>query len=117
MIDLLSSIGTPMPMDGISVILNFAVEEPVAGSRGDWAPVGYHNLVVAYGLEPLNAIHVLDFVRRNPTAFYDLPPEDARRHVLVGASAIQDTMLSALRVSAYGRTDAYERMVAAGVVR
>lgn len=120
-IDVLNSIGAAQPMDGISVILNFVVQEPAAEDGRDedgeaverWLTTGYHNVVVAYGLHPLTAIHVLDFVRRNPTAFYDLPPGVDRRHVLVGASAIQDTMISSLRVSTYGRTDAYDRMVEA----
>jgi hypothetical protein len=117
-IDVLNSIGAAQPMDGISVILNLVVEEPAARIVRDeegfavdrWIPVGYHNVIVGYGLHPLSAGHVLDIVRRNPTAFYDLPPSDARRYVLVGASAIQDTMLSMLRVSTFGRTEAYERM-------
>jgi len=117
-VDVLNSIGAAQAMDGIAVILNFVVEEPAAHPPRDedgdplerWIPVGYHNVVVCYGLHPLTASAVLGIVRRNPTAFYDLPPGETRRHVLVGASAIQDTMLSALRVSTYGRTQAYERM-------
>lgn len=122
-IDVLNSIGAAQAMDGISIILNFAVEEPTLEPRRDqdgealdsWQAVGYHNVIVGYGLHPLSAIHVLEFVRRNPTAFYHLPPGVDRRHVLVGASAIQDTMISSMRVSTFGRTDAYERMVEAPI--
>lgn len=124
-IDLLNSIGPAQPMDGISIILNFVVEEPVAGgdltSEGGetlrrWAPVSYHNMIVAYGLHPVSAAHLLDLVRRDPDPFYDLPDEDLRRYTLVGASAIQDTMLSKLRVSATGRTDAYEAVAAVPLI-
>lgn len=119
-IDLLNTIGAARRMDGISIILNFVLQEPKAEQdyeredpRIDWQSVGYHNLIVAYGLHPLAAIYLLDFVKKNPTAFYDLPSSDDRRYVLVGASAIQDTMLSAMRVSSHGRTDAYDKMVKA----
>lgn len=125
-IDLLNSIGPARAMDGISIILNFVVEEPVAGvditSEGGeimrrWAPVAYHNLIVAYGLDPVNAAHILDLVRSDPDPFYDLPDEDVRRYSLVGASAIQDTMLSKMRVSTIGRTDAYNAVAAVPLVR
>lgn len=123
-IDVLNSIGAPQPMDGISIILNFVVQEPLLSPDRDeegealdsWGPVGYHNVIVAYGLHPLSAIHVLEIVKRNVTAFYDLPAAAAKRHVLVGVSAIQDTMLSSLRVSTYGRTDAYDRIVEVPII-
>jgi hypothetical protein len=117
-IDVLNSIGQPQQMDGISIILNFVVEEPLSNPPLDdegfaedaWGPVGYHNMIVCYGLHPLSAIHILDLVKRNATAFYEIPPQDEKRHVLIGVSAIQDTMLSAMRVSVHGRTDAYDRI-------
>ena len=120
-VDMLNSIGLAQPMDGISIILNFVVKEPVAeevrDADGDlietWAAVGYHNMIVCYGLHPLTANHVLDLVLREAVVFHDLPSSEEKRYVLMGASAIQDTMLSSLRVSAYGRTDAYDRMVEA----
>lgn len=122
-IDLLNSIGAPQPMEGISVTLNFAVKEPALNPGRDedgdpietWHAVGFHNVIVAYGLSPLNAFYLLEFVRRNPVAFYEMPESEERRYVLMGASAIQDTMLSAQRVSCMGRTDAYDRIVSSQV--
>ena len=123
-IDVLNAIGAPQAMDGISIILNFVVQEPLAipvrddeGEALDsWGPVGYHNLIVGYGLHPLSAIHVLEIVKRNVTAFYDLPASPGKRHVLIGVSAIQDTMISSMRVSTHGRTDAYDRLVEVPII-
>lgn len=109
--DMLSMIGKAQPMDGISIILNFYVEEPLVDGTG-WAPVGYHNTAVCYGLHPLTAINVLDLVREEPGYFFDMPETEHQRYVLAGVSAIHDSMLSSLRVSLTGRTDAYDVMVA-----
>lgn len=113
--DMLNVIGTAKAMDGISIILNFYVEEPAAEGDG-WLPVGYHNVAVCFGLHPLTAIHVLELVRSEPGHFFDLPETEQQRYVLAGVSAIQDSMLSSLRVSLFGRTDAYEAMVASEAV-
>lgn len=117
-LDLINLIGKPRPMDGISILLNFLVEEPVDGVRdeeGDlvekWSTVALHNMIVCYGLHPLAAPHILEFVRKNPMDFYDLPETENRRYVLAGASAIHDSMLSVMRASTVGRLPVYEKIV------
>ena len=112
--DMLGMIGDAQPMSGMSVVLNFVVEEPLAdSSESAWKAVGYHNVAVACGLHPLSAIRVLDLVLDDPDPFHDLPSSGDLRHVLAGASVIQDSMLSTLRVSLSGRTSAYDMMAAA----
>lgn len=121
-VDLLNMIGVPQVMEGISIILSFSVEEPCAVDGRDadgeavsrWAAVSLHNMAVCYGLHPLSAVHVLDFVRRNAASFFDIPTEENRRFVMKGVSAIPDALLSAYRVSLHGRTGAYDAMVAVG---
>lgn len=125
--DLLRSIGDPVPMDGMSVMLNFVVEEPLAEQPetyldpdhpdhspfADWEVVGHHNLVVGAGLHPLTAVHLYDVVVENPLPFYDLEDDADRRYRLIGASIIQDSMLSMVRATLNGRGPAYDAMFAA----
>lgn len=124
-IDLLNSIGRPAEMDGISILLNFVVEEPAAVQPPKyldtdhpdhtpyetWHAVGFHNMVVCYGMHPLTAGFMLKLVREDPLPFYDLPPEKKRRFRLLGASAIQDASLFEHRASLNGRTQAYDQLV------
>lgn len=109
-IETMQSIGAPGSFEGMSVLLNFVVEEPGAEETASWVPVASHNLIVAYGLHPLSAAPLLDLVRSDPTPFYDLPEQPLKRYRLLGASVIQDTMLSSFGASANGRTDAYDIM-------
>lgn len=112
--DLLHAIGTPRPLAGMSVVMHFSVEEE---NGFDWEPVNARSVVVACGLDPIQAYVLLEFVRQDPDAFYDLPDAEDKRFSLQATSAMPDAMLASCRVTSSGRSDAYERLVAGMVAR
>lgn len=111
MIEMLHAIGRPNDMAGISVVINFAVEEP--REDGGWDCVALRTLLIACGLDPVGAYQVLESARMDPYPFYDLHQEEEKRFRLLGVSAIPDALLSAYRVSTTGRTEAYNEMARA----
>ena len=108
--DLLHAIGTPRPMSGMSVVMHFSVEEE---NGFDWEVVNARSVVVACGLDPVQAHALLQYVRLDPHHFYDLPDEGEKRFTLIATSAIPDAMLASTRVTSSGRSGAYDRLAAA----
>jgi len=106
--DLLHAIGSPRPLAGMSVVMHFSVEEE---NGHDWEPVNARNVVVACGLDPVQAYTLLEFVRQDPHPFYDLPDAADKRFTLLATSAMPDAMLASSRVTSSGRSSAYDRLV------
>ena len=107
--DLLHAIGTPRPIVGLSVVMHFSVEEE---NGFDWEAVNARTVVVACGLDPVQAHALLEYVRMDPHHFYDLPDEDEKRFTLIATSVIPDAMLASVRVTSSGRSDAYDKLAA-----
>lgn len=107
--DLLHAIGSPRPIAGLSVVMHFSVEEE---NGHDWEPVNARNVVVACGLDPVQAYALLEYVRMDPHHFYDLPDADDKRFTLIATSAMPDAMLASTRVTSSGRSEAYDRLAA-----
>ncbi|MFZ3481723.1 hypothetical protein [Sphingomonas sp. 3-13AW] len=107
--DLLHAIGTPRPISGLSVVLHFAVEEE---NGFDWEAVNARNVVVACGLDPIQAHALLNLVRTDPHAFYDLPDTAEKRFTLLASSVIPDAQLASIRATSSGRSTAYDHIAA-----
>ena len=105
--DLLHAIGTPRPITGMSVVMHFEVEEP---SGYDWTSVNVRNVIVACGLDPVQAYSLLEYVQMDADPFYDLPETEEKRFTFMGATAVPDAMLASLRVTSSGRSEAYDRL-------
>jgi hypothetical protein len=108
--DLLHAIGAPRPISGLSVLLHFSVEEP---NGYDWEAVNARNVVVACGLDPVQAHALLEYVNMDAAPFYDLPETEEKRFVLLAASVVPDALLASVRASSSGRSDAYDRLATA----
>lgn len=112
--DLLHAIGVPRPMAGLSVLLHFSVEEE---NGFDWEAVNARSVVVACGLDPVQAHALLEYVRLDPHPFYDLPDGDEKRFSLIATSVVPDAMLASTRATSSGRSQAYDRLAAAMAAR
>jgi hypothetical protein len=108
--DLLHAIGSPRAMTGMSVVLHFQVEEE---NGFDWEAVNARSVVVACGLDPVQAFALLEYVRMDPHPFYDLPDGDEKRFTLIATSAMPDAMLASCRITSSGRSAAYDRLAVA----
>ena len=102
----LNSLGIAKPIEGLSVVINFEVLD----TRGE--SIGFRNLCIGFGLDPLQASYLHDLADGDPHSFHVLGNEDDQLFRVASVQVIPDMYLSTVNATLEGRdAGAYERLV------